>query len=137
MAKHHNQKQPSAMASERHSGRPSSGAGQGLGAAMVTSGTCTARPKGSSTGPSPRNINSVPISGGATTGSCCGKSCTNAHGTTSCAAGACKPDCVVGYYDCDRNPATGCETQLGTRDDCDSCGDSCVIACLDGSCFPF
>lgn len=43
----------------------------------------------------------------------CGTTCTNAHGTTSCAGTpgdfACAPVCSQGYLDC-TNPADGCET---------------------------
>ena len=56
----------------------------------------------------------------------CGVSCTNAHGTTRCVAGACAPACEPGYADCDSDPNNGCETR--TETDPTHCG-SCAVAC--------
>ncbi|MEZ4309307.1 MAG: fibrinogen-like YCDxxxxGGGW domain-containing protein [Polyangiaceae bacterium] len=56
----------------------------------------------------------------------CGITCTNAHGATSCNAGACVPTCAAGHADCDGNPQNGCEanTKL-TCGTCDASGTSC------------
>ncbi|MEZ4314385.1 MAG: fibrinogen-like YCDxxxxGGGW domain-containing protein, partial [Polyangiaceae bacterium] len=56
----------------------------------------------------------------------CGITCSNAHGATSCNAGACEPSCAAGYADCDGNPVNGCEanTKL-TCGTCDASGTSC------------
>ena len=57
-----------------------------------------------------------------------------------CVAGACVVvSCSDGWADCDGDDATGCETELGTVDDCSDCGDACEFAnagaaCEDGSC---
>jgi hypothetical protein len=61
------------------------------------------------------------------TGNCgaCGKSCSNAHGTTRCAASACVPSCSTGFGDCDSSRQNGCETPLDTTSDCGMCGKSC------------
>ena len=55
----------------------------------------------------------------------CGTACTNAHGTTSCAASACLPSCSTGFGDCDATRQNGCETSLDTVSNCGSCGRTC------------
>jgi hypothetical protein len=46
--------------------------------------------------------------------------------------------CPAGLAECDGNPATVCETALGTRENCAGCGDACAappaVWCLDGAC---
>ena len=72
----------------------------------------------------------------------CG-SCTNVcslqGATAGCVRGACTiASCNNNQGDCDNNPSNGCETDLNNDDNnCGSCGNSCVFACLSGSCFPF
>lgn len=65
----------------------------------------------------------------------CGN-CTNAHGTTSCLAGICKPVCSSGYGNCDGNNINGCETQLGTDEHCANCTNACGSGkfCSSGIC---
>ncbi len=65
----------------------------------------------------------------------CG-TCTNAHGTTSCtSAGLCQPTCVSGYGNCDNNNINGCETILGTTNNCAYCNNVCVSGtCNNGQC---
>jgi hypothetical protein len=55
----------------------------------------------------------------------CATACTNAHGSTSCAASACAPSCATGYGDCDSDRANGCETPLNTVAHCGGCGTVC------------
>jgi hypothetical protein len=62
-----------------------------------------------------------------TAGHCgnCATACSNAHGTTSCVASACKPVCGAGYGDCDTSRTNGCERALNTVSDCGMCGHAC------------
>ncbi|MEZ4294892.1 MAG: fibrinogen-like YCDxxxxGGGW domain-containing protein [Polyangiaceae bacterium] len=56
----------------------------------------------------------------------CGFKCSNAHGSTTCDAGACVPACAAGYADCDGDPTNGCETNTKyTCGTCDPAGTSC------------
>jgi RHS repeat-associated protein len=64
----------------------------------------------------------------------CGTACTNAHGTTSCTAGACVPVCAQGWADCDGNPDNGCETPLDTVQNCGACGAQCNFTNGFGNC---
>jgi hypothetical protein len=69
----------------------------------------------------------------------CATACTNAHGTTSCAAASCVPSCGTGFGDCDASRPNGCETALNTLTNCGSCGNACSTAngtpqCAAGSC---
>jgi hypothetical protein len=72
----------------------------------------------------------------------CDVACTNAHGTTTCVAGACAPACEAGYGDCDGDAANGCETP--TDADLGHCGACDVVcrnahgatACVAGACAP-
>ena len=57
----------------------------------------------------------------------CAISCTNAHGTTECLAGVCKPTCESLTNDCDGNVANGCETPLTTTNNCGACGNQCAV----------
>lgn len=68
----------------------------------------------------------------------CGRTCTLAHATAACTAGACAvARCEPGWGDCDGNPANGCEVDL-TRDGnhCGACGRSCGAGslCAAGTC---
>jgi hypothetical protein len=58
----------------------------------------------------------------------CGLACVAGPNTggVACRGGACVgAGCLPGFADCDGDPATGCETALGTTDDCGACGDAC------------
>ena len=63
---------------------------------------------------------------------CCGddvSTCPNGPTPVTipvCSAGTCTFTCAAGWGNCDNNPATGCETQLGNPDHCLYCGDSCL-----------
>jgi hypothetical protein len=65
------------------------------------------------------------------TGNCgsCGAGCYQPSATMACQSGKCvKTGCESGFADC-RAGDDGCETQLGTDDDCGDCGDkSCQLA---------
>ncbi|GAF95949.1 unnamed protein product, partial [marine sediment metagenome] len=43
-------------------------------------------------------------------------------------------DCNPGWGDCDGNVPNGCETQLGTVQNCSVCGDACTYTNASGSC---
>jgi hypothetical protein len=71
----------------------------------------------------------------------CGVVCTPGPrvSTVGCDGGACVIEsCETGYADCDGDFATGCETRLGTKFHCGSCGDRCrgggTNMCCDGVC---
>jgi hypothetical protein len=67
----------------------------------------------------------------------CGAKCgtTNASGAT-CVAGKCKYACNGNYGHCSKDPATGCDTDLGAdKLNCGACGHSCQGgACVSGTC---
>jgi hypothetical protein len=88
-----------------------------------------------STGCEQGTISSIASCGG------CGRSCTNAHGATSCDEGLCVPSCATGFADCDADAANGCETDLGQPASCGGCGRGCTnahgtTACAGGTCTP-
>ena len=58
----------------------------------------------------------------------CPNVCNPAHvETTECKSGSCDyTTCSTGYDDCDSNRTNGCETTLGTDQNCLSCGDQCT-----------
>jgi hypothetical protein len=71
----------------------------------------------------------------------CGVVCSNAHGTTVCAAGVCVPSCLSGFGDCDSNPKNGCEADIATSIvNCGACAAPCSTAnntapaCANGLC---
>ncbi len=71
----------------------------------------------------------------------CGRACSLANATASCAAGACAiSTCNVGFADCDRNPANGCEVNItNNASNCGACGRVCsftnaTAACTAGTC---
>ena len=57
----------------------------------------------------------------------CGRTCAPAgpHMTASCGSGTCVSACEPGWAACDADGANGCETQLGTLDNCAFCGHDC------------
>ncbi|MFO0650589.1 MAG: LamG-like jellyroll fold domain-containing protein [Polyangiales bacterium] len=72
----------------------------------------------------------------------CGVVCSATHASSRCLAGACFVDrCDMGFGDCDRDPATGCEADLQTSDlNCGACGRTCDatmgLGCSRGTCIP-
>ena len=77
------------------------------------------------------NLNTTPSSCGS-----CGRACSLANATPSCAGGVCGiARCNAGFGDCDGNPANGCETNLNTTpSSCGSCGRACALANATPSC---
>ena len=67
----------------------------------------------------------------------CGATCApaNVH-KALCANNACGYDeCSEGYFDCDGDKSNGCETKLGTAENCAACGHACLEGgCHNGSC---
>ncbi|MFO0603598.1 MAG: hypothetical protein U0324_10515 [Polyangiales bacterium] len=71
----------------------------------------------------------------------CGRACTPANATASCAAGACGyTACNAGFADCDGDRANGCEVDVRTSvPNCGACGRACspanaTAACSAGAC---
>ncbi len=71
----------------------------------------------------------------------CGKACSYANATGTCAGGVCGMGaCNEGYADCNGDPADGCEADLETNlTHCGACGRACSFAnaghdCLAGAC---
>src|SRR5204863_524676 len=64
----------------------------------------------------------------------CGIACSNAHGSTTCTAGACVPTCNAGFADCDGNPKNGCERSITTTTDCGACNAACNLATATPAC---
>ena len=65
----------------------------------------------------------------------CGKTCSNANGTTACVGGACSPVCAQGFADCDGNPNNGCETDTtASLNHCGGCGMACALANANTQC---
>jgi hypothetical protein len=65
----------------------------------------------------------------------CGRACSFANATPSCAAGACAFTCNAGFADCDGNAANGCEVATATdARNCGACGTVCPGACMAGVC---
>jgi hypothetical protein len=44
-----------------------------------------------------------------------------------CSGRGCRVECDAGYSDCDADPRNGCETEMGTMDNCGACGDACTV----------
>jgi len=62
-----------------------------------------------------------------------------ANSTASCDGGRCGGSCDAGFADCDGDPATGCEADLGSPATCGACDTPCVIPnaaadCMAGVC---
>jgi hypothetical protein len=76
----------------------------------------------------------------------CGNSCSNSDAGTSantCADGGCRPTCISGFGNCDRNGANGCEANLNLPQHCGSCepcpsadGGTASFECVDRTCVP-
>lgn len=70
----------------------------------------------------------------------CGMVCSFENATAACPTGTCELDaCVLGFGDCNTDPADGCEATLDTLTDCAMCGVACAVAngtptCATGSC---
>ena len=64
----------------------------------------------------------------------CDNPCTNANGSTVCAAGQCVPACGNGFADCDGDPNNGCETSTTTLTDCNACGEVCGFSHASADC---
>ena len=46
---------------------------------------------------------------------------------TWCRGPGCEVVCERGFSDCDADPRNGCETELGTMENCGGCGDACTV----------
>lgn len=79
------------------------------------------------------NLNTDPQNCGA-----CGNVCDLANvDQNGCAGGSCTVvSCDAGFDDCDSLAANGCETTLGTTDNCGACGHACAAGeeCTGGIC---
>lgn len=67
--------------------------------------------------------------------------CDIPNASAACVAGACAiAACLVGFADCNADPADGCETAIGTVANCGACGIACPApkhvepACIAGTC---
>lgn len=70
-------------------------------------------------------------------GGCDVEPCEVANGTPGCDDGRCTVfSCALGFRDCNDNPADGCETPLGTDENCSVCGDACAsgTSCIEQQC---
>jgi agmatine/peptidylarginine deiminase len=67
----------------------------------------------------------------------CGDRCEFANAAALCGPGGCQMgDCDPGFGNCTGGTADGCETVLGTLENCTACGDSCGFANADALCGP-
>ncbi|MBI5512220.1 MAG: hypothetical protein HY909_00540 [Deltaproteobacteria bacterium] len=67
----------------------------------------------------------------------CALTCGVVHATPRCASGVCDYEgaCELGFADCNSDRRDGCETNTRTDPmNCSRCGNTCVGACVDGSC---
>jgi hypothetical protein len=65
----------------------------------------------------------------------CGTVCPEYNATErKCVNGKCSNPCISGYYDCNKNIADGCESDLKDKENCGSCGHSCELGCMNGQC---
>jgi hypothetical protein len=73
-----------------------------------------------------------------TTADCggCGVPCARAHGSASCATGTCAlTGCSAGFFDCDGNPANGCEAlPCGNNGHCTTGAQCASAVCQGGFC---
>lgn len=58
----------------------------------------------------------------------CGTACNDTHAMPACSGGSCVLSCDPGYDDCDGDPATGCEADLGSTATCGACAVTCDAA---------
>lgn len=59
----------------------------------------------------------------------CARPCALQDAVAACTAGRCTISrCADNFGDCDTDPSNGCETPLGTSDNCGRCGDRCTGA---------
>lgn len=82
-----------------------------------------------------------PAGGSSGTGGTASDATTSDAVSAGGSGGAPPPDasCSAGLADCDGVAANGCETQLGTNENCSACDDACsapigTTACLGGAC---
>lgn len=52
---------------------------------------------------------------------------TESRPMSSCSGRGCRAYCDAGFADCDADPRNGCETALGTIENCGACGDACMV----------
>lgn len=71
----------------------------------------------------------------------CGNTCDLANANEACMGGSCQVvSCSAGFGNCDGKPANGCETPLGTINNCSACNARCealpntVPSCVEGGC---
>ncbi len=70
----------------------------------------------------------------------CDSICQFPNAQATCSAGACQlGPCASGYANCNPSPTDGCETELGTTENCSACGDACHFqnaqaTCQGGAC---
>jgi len=64
----------------------------------------------------------------------CGRTCTFAHASGECAAGACANTCADGWKDCNEEDLDGCEANLENKSSCGDCGLTCPFACSASAC---
>ncbi len=65
----------------------------------------------------------------------CGRPCSSANGTPSCAGGVCAITCNPGFGNCDGDArSNGCEAPLNTATNCVTCGNACAPANATGAC---
>jgi hypothetical protein len=98
------------------------------GSPQCSAGSCGVRTCNAGFGNCDSNVaNGCETPLASTTAHCggCGAACTNANGTTSCAASSCVPSCSTGFGDCDGLRQNGCETGLNSVTNCGVCGRSC------------
>jgi len=72
--------------------------------------------------------------------SACADRCAFANATAVCQDGSCRiASCDLGWADCNTLTGDGCETQLGTLENCSACADRCAFqnarsVCASGRC---
>ncbi len=65
----------------------------------------------------------------------CGNVCSFSNAQSQCSAGTCiMVSCDTGFDDCNMSDQDGCETSLGTGENCSSCGDSCSFSHATATC---
>ena len=65
----------------------------------------------------------------------CGNVCSYDNAQAQCSSGTCvMGSCNAGTDDCNSSDSDGCETVLGTEQDCAACGDTCSFDHASGTC---